>query len=1262
MLNSLTTLRRHSPNLLSSLHHLTTKTTTIPSLSINSHLNPSLKPHLLELSTVIPDITRQFWRVPVLKTQHVLQILLGFQSECSKVGICVEKVRSLYEIFKWGVEKNNTHFLQSYEVMSLLLVHAGLFTEAENLITSLEGKGVSLGGVSSGIFDKLIEGYVSEKQLEKAVFVYEKMKEGRMVPSRLSYRVLLDYLVKMKRTQTAFRVAFDLVELGESLCGDEMRNVEDAMVLLCVEGKIQEARSLIRKVLRLENYEVSSLVFDEIAFGYCEKKDFKDLISFFVEVNCIPSVIAGNRVMNSMCKSYDVERASLFLKELESVGFCPNEATYGMLIGWSCYEGKMKNALSYLSVMLSKSFVPRLCTYNALISGLFKVGMLENAKDILDEMIDRGMVPDISTFRVLIAGYCKSRRFDKVKSLVREMESRGLVNLSSTESPLSKAFQILGLNPLNVRLKRDNNKKLFKAEFFDEMGNGLYLDTNVDEFENHVNSVLGESVLPDFNSSVMKECSSNNIKIALVLVEEMLCWGQELLLPEYSKLVRQLCSSRSQITSVIKLLEKMPRSARKLDHETLNLVVQAYIKKGLLCRAKSLLDEMLQNKFHIENSTYTSLLVPLCKKGNMKDFNYYWNIACRNKWLPKLEEFKHLLGHICHQKMLPEALQFLEIMLLAYPLQRLDIYHTFLKVLSSEGLTDTALVILKQLQFYSFFDQASYNNLIRGLCNERKFSLAFTILDDMLQRNFAPCLDVSVLLIPQLCKARRYDKAIALKDIILKEQPSVSHSADCALICGFCYSGNIEKADSLFRDLLSKGLILDDELCNMLIQGHCKTNDLRIVGELLGVAIRKSMELSLLSYKNLVRSMCMKGRVPVALSLKNFMFARCSLDDVIGYNILIFYLLSSGNRSVVDKILTEMEEKKVILDEVGQNNLVYGFLQCKDLSGSLHYLTSMILTGLKPSSRSLRKVISSLCDVGEVQKAVELSREMGLRGWIHDSIIQTRIVENLLSHGLVKEAESFLDRMEEESLTPDNINYDYLIKRFCQYGRLKKAVHLLNTMLKKSNIPISTSYDFLIHGLCAQNELDIASNFYSEMQNWNLKPRIDTVERLVFSFCEHGRTEQAEQFLVDMIRGGETPTRKMYCAVIKNYHAEKNLKKASELVQAMQEKGYQPEFDIHWSLISNLSNAKEKDAYDVVRCGVNVFVKVVARIGEVSKSLNGGCALLHSLNGGGSRGKRQRHREDVVHPLKKEHLKFRRRGGNLIVEHTLSLTGALCLP
>ncbi|KAK7387103.1 hypothetical protein VNO78_27613 [Psophocarpus tetragonolobus] len=1137
-------------------HHLLSRTLT------------TLKPHLLELSLAIPEATRTCWRLPALAPSHVLQLLLALHSQ--RV-VPLEKVRSLWEIFKWGALKNaalnSEHLLRSHEIMASLLVQVGLFKEAEKLLFALE---------SDEIFYDLVKGYAGARDWEKGVFVYDVMKGRGKVPSRDCYSVLIDLLVRTKRTDVAYRVAFDLVALRVPLNGDEMRALEKVMVLLCIDGKIQEARNLVKKVLVL-NSEVSSLVFDEIAFGYCDRKDFKDLVSFFVEVKCAPSVKAANRVMNSLCGSYGVERAGLFLQKLESLGFSPDEVSYGILIGWSCREGKMKDALSCLSVMLSKSLVPRVYTYNALISGLFKVGMLDHAWDIVDEMIERGTMPDISTFRVLIAGYCKSRKFDKVKSLIHDMEKRGLIKLSLMENPISKAFLILGLDPLSVKLRRDNDGGLSKTEFFDDVGNGLYLDTDVDEYEKHITLDLEESMIPNFNSFVRKECSNGNLKNALVFVEEMLCWGQQLLLPEFSKLVRLLCASRSQMKSVNKLLEQMPKSAHKLDLETRNLLVQAYSKKGLLSKAKIILDEMLKNKFHVENETYTAILMPLCKKGNMKDFTYYWDNACRNKWLPGFEDFKCLLVHICHQKMLKEASQFLEIMLLSHPYQRSDICHVFLEVLSSTGLTDSALVVLKQLKPCFILDHVGYNNIIRALCNEGKFYLAFTVLDDMLDRFLAPCLDVSVVLIPQLCKAHRYDKAIALKDIIVKEQPSFSHAADCALIHGFCNMGSIEKADTLFRDMLSKELSPDDELCNILIQGHCQANDLRKVGELLGVAIRKGWELSLPSYRSLVQSICRKGSIGLALSLTNLMLAQYPLDGLIIYNILMFYLLSSGNSLVVNMILTEMEEKKVVPDEVGHNFLVYGFLQCKDLSSSLHYLTTMISKGLKPSNRNLRRIISSLCDAGDLQKALELSQEMRLRGWIHDSAIQTSIVESLLLCGKVKEAETFLDRMEEEPLTIDNINYDYLIKCFCQHGRLNKAVQLMNTMLKKHNIPMSTSYDFLIHGFCAQNKLDTALNFYSEMLSWNLKPRIDTVEMLVHKFCQDRKTELAEQFLVDMNRGGETPTRKMYCTVIKSYHMEKNLRKASELMQTMQGSGYQPEFDIHWSLISNLNSAKAKD-------------------------------------------------------------------------------------
>ena len=89
---------------------------------------------------------------------------------------------------------------------------------------------------------------------------------------------------------------------------------------------------------------VWSLVINEIARGYCEK-DFEDLLSFFAEMKRAPTVIAGNKVIHCVCSNSGTERSDLFLRELEDLGFNPDEITFGILIGWNSHEGKPKKCL-----------------------------------------------------------------------------------------------------------------------------------------------------------------------------------------------------------------------------------------------------------------------------------------------------------------------------------------------------------------------------------------------------------------------------------------------------------------------------------------------------------------------------------------------------------------------------------------------------------------------------------------------------------------------------------------------------------------------------------------------------------------------------------------------------------------------------------------------------------------------------------------------------------------------------------------------------
>ncbi|CAL5325040.1 unnamed protein product [Camellia sinensis] len=1143
-----------------------------------SSANPSLKHFLFKLSAISPETTRKFWRVSELKPEDVLEILLGFEFECQKFEIEAQKVKSLWGVFNWAIHqvRDFKHLPRSYEVMATMLVRVGLFREFEFLLSTMDSKGIPLD--SNEIFSNLIEGYVGAGEPNSAISIYDRMRGQGLVPSLSSYRVILDFLVGKKETQLAFRVYVNMVEMGLGLSGAGTAIFENVIKLLCRGGKVQEAINLVRKI-HTHGMEPSNIVLDAIASGYCEKKDYDDLLKFFVETECVPDVVVGNKVIFSLCRDFGMERANLFLQELEKAGFGPDEKTFGILIGWSCREGKLKNAFVHLSEILSRSLKPDVCSYNTLISGVFKEGMWKHAREIVYEMHDRGITPNLSTFRVLLAGYCEARQFDEVKVVVGEMAERGLIRLTSLEDPLSKAFMLLGLDPLTVKVIRDNDVGFSKTEFFDNLGNGLYLETDLIEYEKTMMKVLEDSLIPDFNPLILEDCDQGNFRSALVKVEEMVLWGQELSLNAFSILVKALCASSYSIGTIVSLLEKMPKLTDQLDQETLNLLVQALSEKGFTHNARIIFDGMIQRHSKIKMETHTALITGLLRKRNLTGLLNCWEVARLDKWSPKLKDCKALWGFLCQKGLPKEVLELFESMLVAFPHTRLHTCHDVLEKLCSTGFTSTAHALVEELQKQGFvLDHIAYSHLIKGFCKEKMISKAFIVLDFMLAKNLVPCLDTTILSIHQLCLASKFEKAVALKEIALRKHSSNSISVHCALMKGFCKLGMVGEAVDILQNMILRGLLPGNETCNVLIQGYCQTNNLREVKELLSIMIRNNLKVSISSYRNLVCLMCMMGRVSSALSVKELLLKERNPPHLIIYNILIFYLFRTRNSLFVDALLDELQQKGLQVDGVTYDFLVYGYSQCQEVSRSLHYLTTMMSMEHKPSNRSMRIIISCLCGDGELGKAMELSQEMESRGWIHGSIIQNAIVEGLLAQGKLQEAMRFLDGMVQKGLIPNSINYDNLIKLFCWYGRVDKAFDLFNLMLKKANIPSSSSYDYLIQDSCTCDKLDQALDLLTEMLDRNMKPSIKAWSVLIHNACQDGRITEAERLLNVMVQIGDMPTREMYCSVINRFYYESNLSKASDLLQTMQQNGYEPDFETHWSLISNLSNSDDKNS------------------------------------------------------------------------------------
>ena len=153
--------------------------------------------------------------------------------------------------------------------------------EAKFLLCKIESKGISLDGHE--IFSNLIEAYVGEGELGRAITVYDRMRGQGLVPSMMCCCVLLDLLVQKKKIQSVYQVCWDMLEMNVNLSDVETSSFENVIKLLCMDRKIQEGRNLVNRVV-VSGLEPCSLVVNEIARGYYENKDSKDLLSFFARI------------------------------------------------------------------------------------------------------------------------------------------------------------------------------------------------------------------------------------------------------------------------------------------------------------------------------------------------------------------------------------------------------------------------------------------------------------------------------------------------------------------------------------------------------------------------------------------------------------------------------------------------------------------------------------------------------------------------------------------------------------------------------------------------------------------------------------------------------------------------------------------------------------------------------------------------------------------------------------------------------------------
>ncbi|TVU48273.1 hypothetical protein EJB05_07903, partial [Eragrostis curvula] len=1126
-------------------------------------LQDALKPGLW----LSPETLRRYWRVSELTPEDFLHILIGFGSG----AIEVRKARFLWNLYRWASWQNKEfrHLPRSNETMVSILINAHMLSQAESLLLSLADNMAP--AVASELFSQIIQIYSEFGNLEKSSKLYDFARFKRLIPSVSCYQELLHFLIRKREDELVLKIYLDMLQVGLGSCtkGDVLDFVVMTLIkkddFLQVLGILRQLKNL---GLKLSKGSLSTVVEE-----FNKKKDIGDMMNFLEEWQCLPEPRVCNRILTFSCTNHGTDEAWLVFQRLEALGFAPDATTFGIFICNCCREMKLKAAFIYLSECFSRHIQPKVYAYNAILGGVFREGLYRHAKYVFEDMVERKVRPDRSTYKVLLAGYCRYRQFDDIEQVLKDMKTDGLNELSSGNCVLSKALTFLGLDHLEVKVKRDNATGFPKAEFFDSVGNGLYLDTDSKRFEISLVQIFDNALHLDINSQLVSASQQGNVASALLVKDEAFQWGHIISSASCSELIKALCVSPAYIMDVIDLMEQMPDTFDKVDAQTLNIVVRTLSSNGMSAHARFVLNILFRGGLSVSQDTYTYLMTGFCKEMNIEGFWECWNLATKCTWSPDSKDVMALTTSLCKWGVIEEALKLIDRLLDCYPDLFFSAYCALLKDLCRTGYTSVGCAMLEALiEKFVVVDHSLLLNVMEGFLKEQKTAESIGLYDMWLNKSkmfdgFAHLFTLSSL--PWLDAERALDLVESMKIMEFTEASPYS-----CIVKELVQTGNLKEAMAVFQESTSGKF--SGALLNSLLEAYACLNNWRKLDAVLCMMLKMRAYISISGYRFLVSRMYGLRRFSSVSSLKILFPHSDKSRDLIPFNILIFYLFKRRNTSQVRELLKDMEVNGISPDKTTYDFLTYGFHKSGDTDGSVNSLDTCIAKGLQPSNRSLRIVLRHYCRLGNLEKSLALFHLIERSGWKHGLVINTTLTSCLLSFGRHFEARSCLNNLSNYAFIGSDICLDACIKKFCILGDLQMSVNLMNTMLKKGELPSEVSYSSIIYRLCVLKEFDNALDFLAEMQFTGLKPSDISCDALIHGLCSMGRTCDARKILEMLTTLGSTPSYDMYRVVFDSYCRSNNLQKAAALLHGMQQTGQAPNFEMHWSIISNFSSTDKK--------------------------------------------------------------------------------------
>ncbi|CAI9100756.1 OLC1v1037923C1 [Oldenlandia corymbosa var. corymbosa] len=629
-----------------------------------------------------------------LTTSLVLDVL--------KYGNSEKDLLSCLKFFDWAGRQNGfTHTTATFHAIFRILSRAKLMSLMLNFLDDYKEQKYSYQVKYHTI---LVVGYCVAGKVDMALNLFGRMRFRGLDLDNISYHVLLNSLVEQGY--------FDVVNsIAEQI---RLRGFESAFThSILVKGFCRQ-----RQLNRADEY-LRCLMGRNLN----EKEGFNGvLLAIFVD---------------ALCKDKQFDRAAQLVEEVRQLGTVSLEQTYCVWIRDLVQAGKIDGAFQFMRGKKElDGYVPDVFRYNSLLRRLLRENRLEEVFDLLTEMKEHDVLPDAVTMSATLCFFCKAGMLDI---------AMGLYN--------SRAEFGLSVNTMA----------------YNYLINSLFGDASVDNACRVLRDAIEQGYLPGKTTfSIIADvlCRERRfdkmIEVVIVALEKDFVLSQSI----YDKFISTLCASRKLEEGYL-LHGQLSRLNKTPGKNAYVSLIRGFYRAGRGDIAASLLIEMQEKGHSPDRKLFRDVINCICELDNPENHFFRLLEIQMSRYQSACPFYNFFIDGAGHAGKYLLARQVYDIMERSgiQPTVKSDILmlQSYLK---NDKIAD-ALNFFRDVCKRREAKRRLWHSLIVGLCKAQKVDYALESFWEMRSNQLKPSSECYEELVKLLCAQRRYSVAIEIVDDLL---------------------------------------------------------------------------------------------------------------------------------------------------------------------------------------------------------------------------------------------------------------------------------------------------------------------------------------------------------------------------------------------------------------------------------------------------------------------------------------------------------------